>query len=188
MFSQSDTSILFQIPWEIPVSANSLTIPQGGAPYFDDATPLDMGPFLPEAIPLAPPEPATGTVPIAIHTDFRSLVTDENPALRGEVVHIYLMGGGAVNPPIATGLVSSLSPLSRITTPISVVAQGYSQPVQVSFFGLAPGTIGVWQMDAAVPSDWSHQYISFEIDFNSPPPNSFSESVGQQPIPVKTGP
>jgi uncharacterized protein (TIGR03437 family) len=186
IFSRSDTSIVFQIPWEVPVSADSLTIPQGGAPYFDDVTPLDMGPFLPEAIPLAPVEPATGTLPIAIHTDFSSLVTDENPAAPGETVHIYLMGGGAVNPPVATGVVTPISPLSRITTPISVVAAG--EPVQVSFFGLAPGTIGVWQMDAEVPSDWSRQYLSFDIEFNSPPPNPFGESVTQPAIPVKTGP
>jgi uncharacterized protein (TIGR03437 family) len=188
IYSQSDTSILFQVPWEVPVSADSLTIPQGGAPYFDDATPLDMGPFLPEAIPLAPVESATGTLPIAIHTDFSSLVTDENPAAPGEIVHIYLMGGGAVSPPVATGVAAPISPLSRITTPISVVAAGYGNPVQVSFFGLAPGTIGVWQMDVEVPSDWARPYLSFQIEFNSPPPNSVSESVEQQAIPVKTGP
>ncbi len=187
ILGRSDTSILFQIPWEVPVSADSLIIPQGGAPYFDDATPLDMGPFLPEAIQLARVEPATGTEPIATHTDFRSLVTDENPATPGEVVHIYLTGGGAVNPPVATGVVTPVSPLSRITTPISAVAAGYGQPVHVYFFGLAPGTIGVWQMDAAVPADWSKPFISFQIDFNSPPPNSFSESVGQPDIPVKNG-
>lgn len=187
ILSRSDTSIAFQIPWEVPVNADSLTIPEGGAPYFDDATPLDMGPFLPEPIQLGPPEPATGTEPIAIHTDFRSLVTDENPALPGEIVHIYLTGGGAVNPPVATGAVTPNSPLSRITTPISVVTEGYGQPVKLYFFGLAPGTIGVWQMDAAVPADWNMPYISFQVDFNSPPPNSFSESVGQPPIPVQIG-
>jgi len=187
MLSRSDTSLAFQIPWEVPVNADSLTIPEGGAPYFDDATPLDMGPFLPEVIQLAPVEPATGTEPIAIHTDFGSLVTDENPAVPGEILHIYLTGGGTVNPPVATGAVTPVSPLSRITTPISVVVAGYGQPVQLYYFGLAPGTIGVWQMDAAVPSDWMMPFISFQVDFNSPPPNSFWESVGQPPIPVKTG-
>lgn len=72
--------------------------------------------------------------------------------------------------------------------PISVVAGGYGQSIQVNFFGLAPGLIGVWQMDAVVPSDWSRQYLSFDIEFYSPPPNSFAESVTQPGIPVKTGP
>lgn len=186
ILSESDTSIVFQIPWEVPVSADSLSIPQGGAPYFDDATPLNLGPFLPQAIPLGAPEPATGDVPVAIHSNFRSLVTDENPALPGEVVHMYLTGGGAVSPPVATGVAAPSSPLSWITTPISVVAAGYGEPVQVYFFGLAPGTIGVWQMDAAVPADWSRPYLSFQIDFSSPPPNSFGESETEPSFPVKT--
>jgi uncharacterized protein (TIGR03437 family) len=185
IFSRSDSSIVFQIPWEVPINTYSLTLPEGGAPYFEDDTPLDLGPFLPEPIQLAPVEPATGTEPIAIHTNFQSLVTDENPAIPGEVVHIYLTGGGAVSPSVGTGVVTPASLLSKITTPISVVAEGYGQPVQLYFFGLAPGTIGVWQMDVAVPSDWSHPYISFQVDFNSPPPNSFWESVGQPGIPVK---
>jgi len=187
ILSESDTSIVFQMPWEVPVSADSVSIPQGGAPYFDDAAPLNLGPFLPQAIPLGPPEPVTGDVPVAIHSDFRSLVTDENPALPGEVLHMYLTGGGAVSPPVATGVAAPGSPLSKITTPISVVAAGYGEPVSVYFFGLAPGTIGVWQMDAAVPADWSQPYFSFQVDFSSPPPNSFGESVGQPSIPVKTG-
>jgi uncharacterized protein (TIGR03437 family) len=188
IFSQSDTSVQFQIPWEVPVNTHSLSIPEAGAPYFDDATPLDMGAFLPVAIPLGPPDLATGTVPIAIHSDFSSLVTYENPASPGETLHVYLMGGGAVNPPVATGVASPASPLSRITTPISVVAAGYSEPVQVSFFGLAPGTIGVWQMDAVVPSDWAQPNISFQIEFYSPPPNSFANGEEEPVIPVKTRP
>jgi uncharacterized protein (TIGR03437 family) len=185
IISRSDQSILFQLPWEVPVTANSLVIPEGGAPYFDDVTTLDVEAFSPQAIPLAPVEPATGTVPIAVHTDFRSLVTDENPASPGEIVHIYLTGGGAVKTPVATGVANPVSPLSPITTPISVVAA--YQPIQVYFFGLAPGMLGVWQMDAAVPSDWSRPYLSFQIEFYSSRPNSFGDSVTQPAIPVKTG-
>lgn len=71
-----------------------------------------------------------------------------------------------------------------MTTAFSDVALENSEPVQVSFFGMAPGTIGVWQMDVAVPSDWSKAYLSLTIEFNSPPPNSFWESAGQTSIPV----
>jgi len=189
IFSRSDTSILFQIPWEVPLTANSLTIPEGGVPYFDDETTLGLAAFLPGAIPLAPAEPGTGVLPIAIHADFESLVTDENPAAPGEILHVYLTGGGPVIPPVATGAANPISPLSTITTPISVVAGNYlgQEPVQVYFFGLAPGLIGVWQMDAAVPSDWPSHYVSFQIEFYSPPPNSFAGSELLPAIPVKTG-
>ncbi len=116
------------------------------------------------------------------------MVTDSNPAAPGEILHVYLTGGGPVIPPVATGAANPISPLSNITTPISVVAGNYlgQGPVQVYFFGLAPGLIGVWQMDAAVPSDWSSHYVSFQIEFYSPPPNSFAGSELLPAIPVKT--
>jgi uncharacterized protein (TIGR03437 family) len=185
ILSSTDTSVVFQIPWEVPLTTSSLTIPQGGAPYFDDATALVLAPFLPIAIPLGPPDPTTGDVPIAIHSDFSSLVTDASPATPGEVLHLYMTGGGAVNPSVPTGVTNPTSPRSSVTTPFSVVAG--EEPVQVFFFGLAPGLIGVWQMDAAVPSDWTLSYVFFRIEFYSPPPNSFGESLTQDGIPVRTG-
>jgi hypothetical protein len=48
----------------------------------------------------------------------------------------------------------------------------------VLFVGLAPGLIGIWQMDAVVPADWPHADILFQIEFYSPPPNSLGESTG----------
>jgi uncharacterized protein (TIGR03437 family) len=184
ILSESDTSIVFQIPWDVPLAADSLSIPQGGAPYFDDATPIGLSSFAPQAIALGPEEPGTFDVPVAIHSDFRSLVTDENPALPGEVLHMYLSGGGAVSPPVATGVAAPSSPLSWITTPISVVG---GEPVQVNFFGLAPGLIGVWQMDFLVPTNWSRPYFSFQIEFYTPPPNAYANAEAEPAIPVKTG-
>lgn len=186
VLSSSDTSLTFQMPWRVPLTATSLTIPQGGAPYFADSTPIELGPFLPGAIALGPPDPVTDWPPIAIHSDFSSLVTPQSPAMPGELLHIYFLGGGAVSPPVRTGEVSPNSPLSKVTTPFSVTAQN-GETVQVSFFGLAPGTIGVWQMDATVPPDWGTSFVDFTINFTAPPPNSFWESVGQTPIPVGTG-
>jgi uncharacterized protein (TIGR03437 family) len=182
IFQKSDTSILLQIPWEAS-AASLIKIPEAGAPYFDVSIPMDLGHFFPAAIPLGPLNPKTGTQPIAIHSDFRSIVTDDNPALPGEIVHIYLTGGGEVTPPVATGAITPAIPLSNITTPITVIATGSGQAIDLYFFGLAPGLIGVWQMDAALPKGWPQSSISFGIGFSDPP------LYGQvlPSIPVKTG-
>lgn len=133
-----------------------LTIPEGGAPYFDDSFPLDLRSFDPFAIPLASSNPGSIYPPIVIHTDYGSLVTGEKPAVPGEVLHIYLTGCGPVTIPVPTGVPTPLSPLSWVSTPVSVVGTpGNHPPLQVSFFGLAPGLTGVWQMDVAVPMTWS---------------------------------
>lgn len=186
VLSRSAGEILFQVPWEAPLSANAVLIPQGGSPYFDDAVPLQIEPFIPEPIILAPAEPATGTQPFAIHSDWSGVVTDENPAIPGETVHIYLTGGGPVSPPVPTGTPAPLQPLSLVTTAFSVVT-GSLSPLQVPYFGLAPDLIGVWQMDVTLPSAWSQSFLLLEIQFNSPPPNSFSESITFPSIPMKAG-
>lgn len=186
VLSRSASEILFQVPWEAPLTADAVSIPQGGSPYFDDTVPLQIEPFIPEPIILAPTEPATGTQPFAIHTDWSGLVTDENPAVPGETVHIYLTGGGPVSPPVATDTPAPVQPLSLVTTPFSVVT-GSPTALQVPYFGLAPDLVGVWQMDVTLPSAWSQTYLFLEIQYNSPPPNSFAESVTFPSIPMKAG-
>ncbi|HEY4364716.1 MAG TPA: hypothetical protein VGN17_27370 [Bryobacteraceae bacterium] len=179
---RSTTTIWFQVPWETPPGVQSLTIPEGGAPYFDDAVSYQLDSFLPQALSLAP---STGL--IAVHSDFGSLVSADSPAAPGEIVHLYLKGGGPVSPPVATGVFTPLTPLSQVTTPFSVVADR-QQTLQVLFFGLAPGMLGVWQMDVAMPSTWPRPALSLEVDFYSPPPNSFAASIGLGGIAIKAAP
>jgi uncharacterized protein (TIGR03437 family) len=187
ILERSANRIVFQVPWEVPLSENAVTIPEGGNPYFDDSAQLPLQVFVPEPIVLAPVKPVTNTQPIAIHSDWGSLVTDENPAAPGETVHVYLTGGGPVNPPVGTGLPAPLKPLSPITTPV-YVSVGEQQPLNVLYFGLAPGLIGVWQMDVTLPSVWSQAFLSMQIGFYSPPPNSFANAIGLPGIPMKTKP
>ena len=187
ILERSANQIVFQVPWEVPLTANAVTIPEGGAPYFDDSAQLLLQEFVPEPIVLAPQEPVTYTQPIAIHSDWGSLVTDEQPAAPGETVHIYLTGGGAVNPPVETGLPAPRTPLSPITTPVYVSA-GDQQPLNVPYFGLAPGLIGVWQMDVILPSVWSRPFLFIQLGFYSPPPNSYAAGLSFPGIPMKTNP
>uniref|UniRef100_Q01SN5 WD40 domain protein beta Propeller n=1 Tax=Solibacter usitatus (strain Ellin6076) TaxID=234267 RepID=Q01SN5_SOLUE len=187
ILQRSANQIVFQVPWEVPLTANAVTNPQGGEPYFEDSAPLLLQEFVPEAIVLAPQEPVTFTQPIAIHSDWGSLVTDEQPAAPGETVHIYLTGGGPVNPPVATGSAAPRTPLSPITTPVTVSASD-QQPLSVPFFGLAPGLIGVWQMDVTLPPVWSRQFLVIQFGFYSRPPNSYAEALSLPGIPMKSNP
>jgi uncharacterized protein (TIGR03437 family) len=179
---RSANQILFQVPWEAPLSADAVTIPEGGSPYFDDAIRLILGDFAPEVLFLAPQAAAPSTQPFAIHSDWGSLVTDDNPAAPGEIVHMYLTRGGPVSPPLATGAPAPLEPLSPITTPIYVAPSGDEMhPLQVHYFGLAPGLIGIWQMDITLPSVWSRPFLS--INIASSPVQIWSLPA----IPMKTG-
>lgn len=88
-----------------------------------------------------------------LHADFR-LVTAAAPAARGEVLQLYLTGLGAVNPSVATGEVApSREPLARTIVTPTVTVGGTN--AELFFSGLAPGLIGVYQINFRVPESAS---------------------------------
>lgn len=71
------------------------------------------------------------------------------PARRGETISIYGAGMGAVdNPPGPDGRAPA-DPLARVTVPVSVQIGGV--PANVTFAGLTPGFVGLYQVNAQVP-------------------------------------
>jgi uncharacterized protein (TIGR03437 family) len=94
------------------------------------------------------------------HQDFRGLVTDEDPALPGETVHLFASNLGPVNRALKTGERSPFEPLARITTPFSCYLHeqrsgGRVEGAVVPFVGLSPGSVGVYQIDVTIPENWS---------------------------------
>jgi uncharacterized protein (TIGR03437 family) len=79
-----------------------------------------------------------------------SLNTPDKPAARGSAVLIYATGQGAVAPPVADGQAASADPLSVTSATPAVTIGGIA--AQVAFSGLAPGFVGLWQVNAVVPS------------------------------------
>lgn len=72
------------------------------------------------------------------------------PVTRGNYVTIYCSGLGAVSNQPATGAAASGSTLSNASGNVTVTIGGQNAPV--SFAGLAPGFVGLYQVNAQVPS------------------------------------
>jgi uncharacterized protein (TIGR03437 family) len=71
----------------------------------------------------------------------------------GEFITIYCTGLGAVSNPPAPGTAASSSPLSHtLTTPKVTIGGEIST---VSFAGLSPGYVGLYQVNAQIPADAS---------------------------------
>jgi len=92
--------------------------------------------------------PAIFAPPGVVHPD-GTPVSDAFPAEGGEVVSVYLTGLGRVNGEIAAGQAAPLSPLLTVRTPIEVLLGGIS--IAPSFAGLAPGFVGLYQVNLRVP-------------------------------------
>ncbi|MBI4875454.1 MAG: PQQ-binding-like beta-propeller repeat protein [Acidobacteria bacterium] len=82
----------------------------------------------------------------ALHQGFDRIVSSEDPARTGEIVHIFLTGLAGVEP-MADGVPNPLDRLIPVVRPPLLGGEGALEPL---FFGLAPGLIGVQQLDVRI--------------------------------------
>jgi uncharacterized protein (TIGR03437 family) len=75
--------------------------------------------------------------------------TPQNPAHVGDALLIYCTGLGAVSPPVSAGAAAPLAPFSY-SGAITVTVGG--KDAQVLFNGLAPGYVGLYQVNVIIPA------------------------------------
>jgi uncharacterized protein (TIGR03437 family) len=91
----------------------------------------------------------TGKYPAIIRTRNNQLATLSNPLRPNETFTVYLTGLGEVGPAVESGRAAPASPLSvaRFEPPVLVG----DVEAKVLFAGLAPGFVGVYQMNILLP-------------------------------------
>jgi uncharacterized protein (TIGR03437 family) len=88
---------------------------------------------------------------LLVHGIDGALVVPDYPAERDEIVVLYATGLGRPDPFVPAGQAGPLEPLSVATESISVTIGGREYPVE--WVGLAPGFIGVYQINLYVPGN-----------------------------------
>jgi uncharacterized protein (TIGR03437 family) len=97
---------------------------------------------------------ATGSGTGAIANQDGTTNTSANPAVAGSIVTIYMTGQGYISGMPPDGNVSN-APLSTPYTP-TVFIVGDPNPVppgNITYSGLAPTLVGVWQINVKIPAD-----------------------------------
>jgi uncharacterized protein (TIGR03437 family) len=150
LFFVSPLQINAQVPFEIPATTSSVNVVvrNGGvssAPVNVSVISGDPGVFSISQ---------TGLGPGAILHGDGSLVTPANPVKPSEVLVIFCTGLGAVNPTVASGAgAPAAEPLARVSTVPAVTLAGRAAAVE--FAGLAPGFVGLYQVNVRVPPDFT---------------------------------
>ena len=135
----SQGQINVQVPWETAVGNATVTVSVNGMNSNAVTVPVLF----------AAPGIFFSTFQSAIQNSDSTLNNPNNPALAGSTIVAYLTGGGPVSPPVASGAPSPANPPSVLTAPYSAMF-GSSSAV-VAFAGLAPGAVGLVQMNIVVP-------------------------------------
>ncbi len=79
------------------------------------------------------------------------LVDAASPARAGEVVQVFCTGLGATNPRVPSGEPApAAEPLARVVAPVEAHIGG--RPATVHFAGLAPGFVGLYQVNVEIPA------------------------------------
>jgi uncharacterized protein (TIGR03437 family) len=144
----SPGQINVQIPWEFQGQASvqmkvSVT---GNASYLQSSL---------YTVPLAPYCPnffERSGIAASIDFNLGTIVSATAPARRGDTVELYVNGLGPVTNAgsVLSGEPSPLSPLAQTSPYPTVTIGGVNAPV--SFSGLAPNIVGLYQVNITVPS------------------------------------
>jgi uncharacterized protein (TIGR03437 family) len=152
--------INLQIPWEAQFVAAGTP---SGITYTVQVTVEQNGETATATLPAVAASPGEFFVlPNGVaafqHSRDYSLVTADNPAQPGEILVAYLTGMGVTEPSIPTGAPAPFAPLSTVpqsitsdTVHVNVIVVDSTLVVPM-FVGLTPGSVGLYQVNFAVPS------------------------------------
>jgi uncharacterized protein (TIGR03437 family) len=142
----SPAQINAQLPYHVDGNVTVVLRTPGG---ISDNFNLTILPTAPGVFRTGSAGPATD-LPTVVRSRNGQLATLSNPVHHGDTIEIYLTGLGRTSPSVEAGTPAPFAPLASALIEPVVTLGGVQLPV--SFAGLAPGQIGVYQINAVVPS------------------------------------
>ncbi len=145
MLFASPQQVNAQLPLYLSGSATMTLYTPGGSSddYF-----LNVQPVAPAVFQSGTAGPLTG-IPTVVKASNQQLVTPSNPIHGNDWIVIYATGLGITSPAVAAGLPAPYAPPALAVVAPDVSLGGI--PLVVSYAGLAPGEVGVYQINAQAP-------------------------------------
>ncbi|MEP7273910.1 MAG: carboxypeptidase regulatory-like domain-containing protein [Acidobacteriota bacterium] len=160
LFYASATQVNLQIPGAAPVGNATVEVFNTG-----NATPVATG-----SVSIADSAPGVFTInatgrdqAAALNSDSSinaafDVVPGSHPEVTGNYVTIFATGVGNTNPMVADGAAAPTNVLAVATSTTTVVIGGTS--AQVLYSGLAPGFVGLWQINAFLPGSLATNFAT----------------------------
>jgi len=170
LFFVSPGQINLQVPFEVLGSYAPLVVTNGAT------TAATLPLLLSRASPglFTASQDGKGVAAVLHAADGRP-VTTSAPARAGEFISIFASGLGAVAPSVASGAPASAINLSK-TREIPVVKIG-GVPATVSFSGLAPTFVGLYQINVQVPAGISGSALTLTVTLRGVDSNTATIAV-----------
>ncbi len=140
LFYVSPNQVNAQAPFNLGLGTVSVQVSRGGLSGSTTANVASVSP----GIFIMDEASKAGAI---LHANYQ-LVSSTAPAQAGEYVLIYATGLGALKTPVQSGVVAS-GIVETTGTPTVMIG---GVPAQISFSGLAPGFVGLYQVNAIVPN------------------------------------
>ncbi len=131
------------IPYDLTAnSSTALVVQRGLTSTLSAVVPIQISETQPAVFPI-------GNGQWAIVDQNNQLLGSTNPTKAGDIIVIYCTGLGPVTGGVSAGSPAPSSPLAPTTNTVSVTISG--QPASVSFSGLTPSYVGLYQINVLVP-------------------------------------
>ena len=155
LFFVSGGQVNLQVPWEVAGQNNATIVASQNGVAISQTT-VALAAARPGIFSTNAQGTGQGTILIANTADLVAPVDaipgrTSRPARRGETITIFATGLGPVSNRPATGQPGPGGPLALTSTTPLVSIGG--QPATVSFSGLAPGFVGLYQVNVSVPNN-----------------------------------
>jgi uncharacterized protein (TIGR03437 family) len=161
------TQVNFQVPWETALGPAAVTVAVNGGGSNAVTVPV---------LGAAPGLFSSNGQAVVQNSDF-SLNQPGNPAKVGSTIVAYLSGSGSVSPPVADGAATPVGTLVYLNSQANVTIGPAT--AQVAFAGLAPGFVGLVQMNIVVPSSLQTGSYPLTVTIGSETSNPATISVTQ---------
>ncbi len=173
LFFVSVVQINAQVPFELMAGAGTVTVQVTRGSETTMEQPIGIAAVSPGIFTFN--QQGTGPGAILHAADFQP-VSESAPAQPGEFLAIFCTGLGPVQPEVASGDVApSSEPLARTVTLPMVNIAGIA--ADVAFSGLAPGFVGLYQVNAQVPAGVPSGTQDIEILVNNVSSNTVTIAV-----------